>query len=234
MRTRRRSDSPGEKPNAGTCWHAKPGAQIGLGLKPGVTRADFERAIHENRAEAVAELDQCLRGRHDLRAWGQYTRSGRVRSSVETQQQSDTTFRLYDYGRPRELHLKEGCAAIKEKVRTRESAAHALMEAAAEQLVASLVLRRGEIRLKAGNLRSQPDGESSAQILVAIEGLRRRRVRRACDPVTLHKGDAVVVPASFAKFACVRSGIWNSCSAWCLREFPEPETKLVARALDRS
>ena len=35
---------------------------------------------------------------------------------VETQQQSDTTYRLYDYGRPRELHLKEGLAVIKEKV----------------------------------------------------------------------------------------------------------------------
>src|SRR5438067_453055 len=35
---------------------------------------------------------------------------------VETQQQSDTTYRLYDYGRPRELHLKEGMAAVKERV----------------------------------------------------------------------------------------------------------------------
>ena len=35
---------------------------------------------------------------------------------VETQQQSDTTYRLYDYGRPRELHLKEGLAAVKERV----------------------------------------------------------------------------------------------------------------------
>ena len=34
---------------------------------------------------------------------------------VETQQQSDTTYRLYDYGRPRELHLKHGMAAVKEK-----------------------------------------------------------------------------------------------------------------------
>src|SRR5947199_252336 len=37
---------------------------------------------------------------------------------VETQQQSDTTYRLYDYGRPRELHLKNGMAAVKEKVRS--------------------------------------------------------------------------------------------------------------------
>jgi len=34
---------------------------------------------------------------------------------LETQQQSDTTYRLYDYGRPRELHLELGLAAVKEK-----------------------------------------------------------------------------------------------------------------------
>ena len=31
---------------------------------------------------------------------------------VETQQTSDITYRLYDYGRPRELHIAEGLAAI--------------------------------------------------------------------------------------------------------------------------
>src|SRR5712672_1187643 len=35
---------------------------------------------------------------------------------VETQQQSDTTYRLYDYGRPRELHLERALASVKEKV----------------------------------------------------------------------------------------------------------------------
>src|SRR5260370_16860137 len=33
---------------------------------------------------------------------------------VETQQQSDTTYRLYDYGRPRPLHLERGLASVKE------------------------------------------------------------------------------------------------------------------------
>ena len=35
---------------------------------------------------------------------------------VETQQQSDTTYRLYDYGRPRPLHLERGLASVKERV----------------------------------------------------------------------------------------------------------------------
>jgi len=38
------------------CWyvaHAKPGAQIALGLKPGVTRTQFEQAIQHERAEEL-------------------------------------------------------------------------------------------------------------------------------------------------------------------------------------
>ena len=34
---------------------------------------------------------------------------------LETQQTSDITYRLYDYGRPRELHLEQGIAVIKAK-----------------------------------------------------------------------------------------------------------------------
>jgi mannose-6-phosphate isomerase len=34
---------------------------------------------------------------------------------LETQQTSDVTYRLYDYGRPRELHLERGLAVIKAK-----------------------------------------------------------------------------------------------------------------------
>ena len=33
---------------------------------------------------------------------------------IETQQNCDITYRLYDYGRPRELHLERGMAAIQE------------------------------------------------------------------------------------------------------------------------
>ena len=34
---------------------------------------------------------------------------------LETQQTSDVTYRLYDYGRPRELHLEKGLQVIKTK-----------------------------------------------------------------------------------------------------------------------
>ena len=101
------------------CWyvaHAKPGAQIALGLKPGVTRAQFEQAIHQERAEELLNWINVFPGEMIYVAGGTVHTLGPGSVIVETQQQSDTTYRLYDYGRPRELHLKEGLAAVKEKV----------------------------------------------------------------------------------------------------------------------
>ena len=47
------------------CWyiaHAKPGAQIALGLKPGVTARQLEEAIHQKRAEEVLNWINVYRG----------------------------------------------------------------------------------------------------------------------------------------------------------------------------
>ena len=103
------------------CWyvaHARPGAQIALGLKPGVTRAQFEQSIHEKRAEELLNWINVYPGEMIYVAGGTVHTLGPGSIIVETQQQSDTTYRLYDYGRPRELHLKEGLAAIKEKTKS--------------------------------------------------------------------------------------------------------------------
>src|SRR5436190_16092669 len=103
------------------CWyvaHAEPGAHIGLGLKAGVTREQFEKAIQENRAEDLLNWINVFPGETIYVAGGTVHTLGPNSIIVETQQQSDTTYRLYDYGRLRELHLKEGLAAVKEKVKS--------------------------------------------------------------------------------------------------------------------
>src|SRR5467141_2233237 len=103
------------------CWyvaHAKSGAQIALGLKPGVTAGQLEHAIHEKRAEELLNWINIYPGEMIYVAGGTVHTIGGGAVLVETQQQSDTTYRLYDYGRPRELHLKEGLAAVKENVKS--------------------------------------------------------------------------------------------------------------------
>jgi mannose-6-phosphate isomerase len=190
------------------CWyvaHAKPGAQIGLGLKPGVTRAQLEQAIQQQRAEELLNWINVFPGEMIYVAGGTVHTLGPGSIIAETQQQSDTTYRLYDYGRPRELHLKEGLAAIKEKVASGKviRPAPSLVEGTKNRrspLVASpfFVVEMYELK-EPQDFQIRDDGKSSVQILVAVEGCAVIEARGA-EPVTLAKGDAVVVPASIGQF----------------------------------
>jgi mannose-6-phosphate isomerase len=191
------------------CWyvaHAKPGAQIGLGLKPGVTLAQFEQAIQQQHAEELLNWINVFPGEMIYVAGGTVHTLGPGSIIVETQQQSDTTYRLYDYGRPRELHLKEGLAVLKETTKSGKVIRPAPRLIAGTKnrrspLVASpfFVVEMFELK-DPQDFRTRDDtGRSSVQILVAVEGCGMVEARGA-EPVTLAKGDAVVVPASVVDF----------------------------------
>src|SRR5215475_2529270 len=103
------------------CWYiaqAEPGAELALGLKAGTTRGEFQKSIEENRAEELLNWIKVTTGDMIYVAGGTVHTLGPGSIIVETQQQSDTTFRLYDYGRPRELHLEHGLRVIRDQVRS--------------------------------------------------------------------------------------------------------------------
>jgi len=191
------------------CWyvaHANPGAQIALGLKPGVTRAQFEQAIHQQRAEELLTWINVFPGEMIYVAGGTVHTLGPGSIIVETQQQSDTTYRLYDYGRPRELHLKEGLAAVKERVssgkviRPAPTAINGTKNRRSPLVASSFfVVELFELKEPHDFETRSEAGKSSVQILVAVEGCAVIEARGA-EPVTLAKGDAVVVPASINDF----------------------------------
>ena len=191
------------------CWyvaHARSGAQIGLGLKPGVTREQFEHAIHDKRAEELLNWINVYRGEMIYVAGGTVHTLGPGAIIVETQQQSDTTYRLYDYGRPRELHLKEGLAAIKEKagsgkvIRPAPSNLNGPANRRAP-LISSpyFVVEMFELKEPHKFRTNDETGKRSVQILVAVEGCGIVEAPGA-NPVTLARGDAVVVPATVGEF----------------------------------
>jgi mannose-6-phosphate isomerase len=191
------------------CWYivqAKSGAQIALGLKPGVTRAQFEQAIHQQCAEELLNWINVFPGEMIYVAGGTVHTLGPGSIIVETQQQSDTTYRLYDYGRARELHLKEGLAALKEKVASGKVIRPAPTTVNGTKnrrsaLVASpfFVVEMFELKEPQDFRTKDEAGKSSVQILVAVEGCGMIETRGA-EPVTLAKGDAVVVPAAIGEF----------------------------------
>ena len=216
------------------CWyvaHAKPGSQIGLGLKPGVTAAQLETAIHENRAEEALNWVDVYAGDMIYVAGGTVHTLGPGSVIVETQQQSDTTYRLYDYGRPRELHLKDGMAAVKEKVKSGKvlrpaptqngKNRHASL-IAAPYFVVDMFEAKDPLQLAT----SDDSGKTSVQILVAVEGCGVIEAA-GMDPVTVAKGDAVVIPATVGHF-----GVRPQWSIEFLRAYvpgkvlPEPDTRM--------
>jgi mannose-6-phosphate isomerase len=218
------------------CWyvaHAMPGAQIALGLKPGVTRGQFEQSIHDKRAEELLNWINVYPGEMIYVAGGTVHTLGPGSIIVETQQQSDTTYRLYDYGRPRELHLKEGLAAIKETNNSGKvirPAPFALNGSTNRRspLISSpyFAVEMFELKEPQKFRTNDKSGKHSVQILVAVEGCGIVEASGA-NPVTLARGDAVVVPAAAGEFS-----VRPQWSVEFLRasvpgaSVPEPETRM--------
>lgn len=106
---------PGE-PGKTEMWYvidAKPGAKIIYGIKDGITRDDFAAAIEADRIMDTLRVVDVEAG--DMF----YIPAGTVHALcagvlvAEIQQNSDTTYRLFDYnrpgldGKPRELHIED-------------------------------------------------------------------------------------------------------------------------------
>jgi mannose-6-phosphate isomerase len=98
------------------CWYAlaaQPGAQVACGIKPGVTVRQIEEGIHDGTLESRLNLLDVVAG--DV----VFVDAGTVHAIwpgsilMETQQNCDLTYRMYDYGRPRELHLEKSLEAMR-------------------------------------------------------------------------------------------------------------------------
>ena len=98
------------------CWFAlsaDPGAQVAAGLKPGVTADEVRTGIQDGTLEKSLQV---LPVQADDMV---FVDAGTVHAIwpgsilLETQQNSDITYRMYDYGRPRELHIEKSLEAMR-------------------------------------------------------------------------------------------------------------------------
>jgi mannose-6-phosphate isomerase len=98
------------------CWYvlaAEPKAEVALGLKSGVTLAQIEAEIH------AGTLEDSLQRLPIQAADMIFVDAGTVHALwpgsilLETQQNCDLTYRMFDYGRPRELHIEKSLEATK-------------------------------------------------------------------------------------------------------------------------
>lgn len=179
------------------CWYvleADPGATVALGLKPGIGLEQLAASASDNSMESLIEQVPVEVG--DM----VYVDAGTVHAIgpgvvlLETQQTSDITYRLFDYGRPRELHLEQGLAVVRTQTAAGKIAAQAID--GFTRLIAQHYFTVDRFDLAAGS--STPLAAANtrglASCLVPLNGT--GRITTGEGEVELVVGKAVILPAS--------------------------------------
>ena len=91
---------------------ARPGGSLTYGFQPSVTKEMVLNALNTPEIEPLLQRYTPQVGDALLVPAGVVHSPGAGVTLFEVQQNSDLTFRLYDWGRDRELHLEEGAAAL--------------------------------------------------------------------------------------------------------------------------
>lgn len=95
------------------CWYvveAEADAHLGIGLRASMDAAAVRSAALDGSLQDLLDWKPVSAGSFVYIPAGTIHAIGAGLQIVEIQQSADVTYRLYDYGRPRELHLERGLA----------------------------------------------------------------------------------------------------------------------------
>ena len=193
----------GEPRGKTECWYtvaAEPGAQVAAGLKPGTTLAQVKEEIHAGTLEQSLNVLAVKAG--DM----VFVDAGTVHAIwpgsilLETQQNCDLTYRMFDYGRPRELHIEKALEATRLTARAGKVAPRELAD---RTVLIDVEYFRVE-RMKMDGSRSSTSLRSEAEkpglaYLFAASGT-GRLAGTGFEPVDLPARGIVAVPASSPEF----------------------------------
>jgi len=175
------------------CWYvleAEPGATIALGLKAGATADLVRAAIADGTMEEWMQWVPVQVGDMFFVDAGTVHAIGPGVVLLETQQTCDVTFRMYDYGRPRELHVDQALRVMKMK-----TAAGKVKPVAMDGFTRLIeqkyfLVDRYDVG-KGGEVAIRIEGPGC---LVGLDGAAMVE-SEGLPPVELRRGHAVVVPA---------------------------------------
>jgi mannose-6-phosphate isomerase len=173
--------------------HSVPGASLFVGLKPGTTRAAFAKAVKDDTAGELVNKVAVASGDSVLVHSGQVHAIDAGNLILEIQQNSDTTYRLYDWGRmdldgkARTLHIEESLRSIlwdeEPPQLVRAAPTSGTIAACDEFEIRRMVIGKGEsIHFKAGE---QPRILSVAAGGVTIVGPKPEKALRLGDNALL-------------------------------------------------
>ncbi len=188
------------------CWYAlaaEPEAKVALGVKTGTTLLQIEAEIHAGTLESSLNLLPVEPGNMI------FVDAGTVHAIypgpilLETQQNCDLTYRMYDYGRPRELHIAKSLEAT--RLTTRAGLVAPRLLADRTVLIDSEYFRVERIPMRgsrtSASLRAahQPEAAPQLAYLFAASGA-GRLVGQGFAAVDLRARSIVAVPAHSPEF----------------------------------
>jgi mannose-6-phosphate isomerase len=185
------------------CWYAlaaEPDAKVALGLKEGVTLKQVEEEIHAGTLEESLKLLPVEAG--DMI----FVDAGTVHAIwpgpilLETQQNCDLTYRMFDYRRPRELHIAKSLEATKLVTRAGKVTPKQLDDRTVLIDVEYFRLERVPVKgsRTSASLRGEGGGRGLAWLFAASG--RGRLAGPGFDPVELPTRGIVGVPAASPEF----------------------------------
>ncbi|HOD84939.1 MAG TPA: class I mannose-6-phosphate isomerase [Phycisphaerae bacterium] len=185
------------------CWYVveSRGGFIYDDLLPGTSLERFRRAVEQDQAERfVRRLDVAAGEFHRLPA-GTVHALGAGVVVAEVQTPSDTTYRVTDWGRGREIHVEQSMRCI--RVGLDPPGARA-SDPDSVDMAAFRVRRR---RLDAGAPLDLPPGRLvAAMVLAAAPGTHVRHAGGVLPRVDLAAGDTVLLPAALQAVQVVAGG----------------------------
>jgi len=175
-----------------------PGAGLLVGLKRGTTRAVFSKALVQQTLESCVHRFSIAPGDSILVQSGTVHAIDAGNLILEIQQNSDTTYRVYDWGRigwdgkPRQTHVAESLASInwdlEEPSPVRAAAIEAVLAEAPE-------FRIRRVPISAGGRLTFAAGEQP-RLLSVVEGQLQSEGGGAARDV-LRQGDNAILPYAF-------------------------------------
>jgi len=180
---------------------AEPGAELYVGLKQGVTRAAFEQKIKDGSVADCFHRVLVHAGDAMFLPSGRVHAIGKGLVIFEIQQNSDTTYRVFDWnrlgldGKPRPLHQRESLASIDfTDFQPGLVPAGFVVEASGKRriLAANPLFTVEECELAAGRSRGKALG--TMQVIATVYG--NLEIRGASQIISLSPGFFCLLPAS--------------------------------------
>ena len=188
--------SMGEPRGKTECWYvvaADPGAEVACGLKEGVAPEQMRAAAADGSMERLLRWVPVAAGDMVFVDAGTVHAIGAGVTLLETQQTSDTTYRLYDYGRPRELHLDRGIAVSRAETRAGKVTPVAIDGGL--RLIRERYFTVDRFELPAGKRLELRDAVGRPHCFTTLVGDGEMREVGEVDGAHLRRAASVVVPA---------------------------------------